>query len=258
MRLRSGLPLVLLALLGLTSLAWGEVVQSGKLRVSFTGEVTPKRLPRQGAAPVSVTLGGKIATKDRSRPPQLQQIEIAINKAGRFDFAGLPVCSLDEIQPSTTANALSACGEAKVGEGSFSANVAIPKQSPFPAAGKLIAFNGREGGQPVILAHVYGTDPVPTSYTLPLRISRQGGEFGTVLKASLPEVTADIAFVTGISMTLDRRYRSGGKARSYLSAGCPAPRGFPGAPYPLAKASFAFAGGKKLSKTLVRSCKARG
>ena len=31
------------------------------------------------------------------------------------------------------------------------------------AEGKLYAFNGRWHGRPAILAHVYGTKPVPTS-----------------------------------------------------------------------------------------------
>ena len=45
-----------------------------------------------------------------------------------------------------------------------------------------------------------------------------------------------------------------GKPRSYLSAGCPAPVGFPGAVFPLARASFGFADGRVLSATMQRSC----
>ena len=49
----------------------------------------------------------------------------------------------------------------------------------------------------------------------------------------------------------------GEPAPSYLSAGCPAPKGFPGATFPFAKASFAFAGKQALTSTLTRSCGAR-
>jgi hypothetical protein len=247
-----------LSLLGLASLADAEVVQRGRLRVSFEGEIRPSALPRQGAAPISVRLGGRITTADRSAPPQLRRLTVAINREGRLDYAGLPACRLDEIQPATTANALRACGPSKVGEGSFSANVVIPRQSPFPSEGKVVAFNGLEDGHPVIFAHVYGTEPVPTSYTLALRIKRSKGAFGTVLSASLPEVTSDVAFVTGISLELDRRYRYRGRAHSYLAAACPAPRGFPGVVFPLARVSFAFTGGKVLGSTLIRSCRVRG
>ena len=113
----------------------------------------------------------------RSPPPaprrrrSCARIAIAINRNGRFDTTGLPVCRLEDIQPSTTANALAACRGALVGEGHFSANVKLPEQSPFPSAGKVLAFNGRLHGKPAILAHIYGTQPAPTSTVLPFLIN---------------------------------------------------------------------------------------
>ena len=44
-------------------------------------------------------------------------------------------------------------------------------------------------------------------------------------------------------MNLRRRFSYRGNSRSFLSAGCPAPAGFPSAAFPLASTSFAFAGG---------------
>jgi len=234
-----------------------DVVQQGGVRVDFSAGFSPKRLPRRGTAPISVSIGGRIFGAEGTDPPQLRRIEIALNSAGRIDYRGLPACRLDQIQPSTTKAALAACGEAKVGTGSFSAKVAVPGQAPFPSSGKVIAFNGVEGGRPVIFAHVFGTDPLPTSYTVPLVIGRGRGTFGTVLRASLPRVTGNAGFVTGIELHLARRFRAGGRQHSYLSAGCPAPAGFSEASFPLARASFAFAGGATVSSTLVRSCKAR-
>lgn len=234
-----------------------EPVQKGNLRVFFAGKISPTRLPRQGRAPIAVTVGGRIATVDGAPPPQLKTIEIAINRVGRLDPKGLPSCTYADIQPSTTAGAQAACGPAVVGEGSFAANVVIPEQSPFPSQGKIVAFNGVDRGKPVILAHVYGTVPVPLSYTLILRMGRGRGTWGTVLSASLPAVTSDVAYVTGISLTLDRRFRAGGRTHGYVSAGCPAPKGFPSAIFPLARASFGFGSAGTLSSTLTRSCKAK-
>jgi hypothetical protein len=231
-----------------------ETVQRGDLRVSFTGRINPTKLPRSGAAPIAVSIGARVATTDHSTPPQLSRIEIAINRNGRFNFVGLPTCSIERIQPSSTADALEACGPAKVGEGRFAADVVIPEQSPFPSRGRLIAFNGTERGRPVILAHIFGTEPIPTSYTFPLRIEHDRDTFGTVLRASLPEATAGIAYVTHISLTLRRQFRHRGKTRSYLSASCPAPKGFPGAVFPLARASLDFTGGPTLTETLTRNC----
>jgi hypothetical protein len=112
--------------------------------------------------------------------------------------------------------------------------------------------------RPAILAHVYGTNPVPTSFTLPFELKPAKGTFGTVLTASLPAVTASSSYITGLSLTLGRSFTVHGKRRSYLSAGCPAPKGFPGAVFPFAKATLAFAGRGTLTSTLTRSCGARG
>lgn len=236
--------------------AQAETVPHGKLRVAFSGKLSPQRLPRRGAAPVSVELGGRIYTTDGSDPPGLRRLEIAINRNGRLDPGAIPVCRLEEIQPASTEYARRVCGAAQVGEGSFSAAVAIPEQAPYPSRGTVTAFNGREGGRPVILLHIYGTKPLPTSFTLALRVGRAHGQFGTLLQGQLPSVDAHVGFVTGISLRLDRS--AGSSARPYLSAGCPAPKGFSLAPFPLARASFAFAGGPTLSSTLVRTCRARG
>jgi hypothetical protein len=249
---------VVAALLGGATSAGGEVVQKGGVRVSFEGGISPTALPRQGTAPIAVSVGGNISAPKRKAPPQLQRVEIAINSNGRIEPDGLPTCRLDEIQPSTTAKAMTACGDAKVGEGTFSADVIIPQQSPFPSRGEVTVFNGREGGRPVLFAHVYGTEPVPTSYTLPLRIKKTGGTFGTLLRADLPKVTSNVAYVTGIQLKLARTFRHRGKLRGFVSAGCPAPRGFSSATFPLARASFGFEGGLKLGSTLVRNCRAKG
>jgi hypothetical protein len=247
------------ALLALVaSIAQGEVSQKEGVRVSVQGKLAPTSLPRLGTAPVSVSLGGQIGTNNPAGPPQLQTLRVAINREGRLSLRGIPLCRLGHISPSTDSEALAACGSSLVGEGSFSANVKLPEQSPFPSEGKVLAFNGRLRGKPAIFAHIYGTKPVPTSYVLPFLIEPGKGQFGTVLEASLPRVTGEWGFVTGISITLDRRYTYRGKPHSFLSAGCPAPKGFPKVSFPLMKTTFGFAGGLSLTNTLVRTCRASG
>jgi hypothetical protein len=244
--------------LALAALAQAEVVQRDNLRVTFEGALTPHTLPRTGTAPVRVSVATKVASTDGADPPQLRRISIAINRNGRFEPQGLPVCPLRAIQPSTTADALAACRSSLVGEGNFSASVLFTQQAPFPSAGKVYAFNSTIHGRPAILAHVFGTEPVPTSFTLPFELLPSKGTFGTVLRASLPQVTGNSSYITGLSLNLGRNFTAGGKRRSYLSAGCPAPKGFPGATFPFAKASFAFAGEPPVTSTLTRSCGARG
>jgi hypothetical protein len=64
--------------------------------------------------------------------------------------------------------------------------------------------------------------------------------------------------LTEIKMRLLRRYPYRGRRHSFISAGCSASKGFLGAIFPLARTSFTFVGGKRLSTTLNRSCRVRG
>jgi hypothetical protein len=246
------------ALLCLASpLASAEVAQKGTLRVIVSGELNPRLLPRSEVAPVAVSFAGRIATTEETAPPQLRAISIAINRHGHLFHRGLPICHIGEISPASNREAIAACRSSLVGEGRFSSSVRLPEQSPFPSQGKVLAFNGFLHGKPAILAHIYGTNPAPTSIVLPFRIGTSTGAYGTVLEAFLPRATGDWGYVTGISMTLHRRFSVHGQRRSFISADCPAPPGFPGAVFPLARTSFAFANGKTLTSVLQRTCKVK-
>jgi DNA-binding beta-propeller fold protein YncE len=231
-----------------------EVSQSGGVRVSFQGSLAPRTLPRHGSRPVVASVGARVVPLGGKAPPQLRAIEIAINRNGRFAPASVPRCRIEQIQPATTSAALAACRPALVGEGRFSARVLLPGQAPFPSSGKVYAFNGRWHGHPAILAHVYGTEPLPVSYTIPFELLPQRGTYGTLLRAQLPGSTGDSGYVTGLSLTFGR----GPKARGYVTAGCPSPAGLSLASFPFAHVDFAFAGGRHVSSVLVRTCKAGG
>jgi hypothetical protein len=235
--------------------ATAETIQQHGIRVTFDGRIIPRKLPRSGVAPVAVAVDTRIHGAAGKPLPRLTKIEIAINRHGHLDPAGLPICEIPDIQPATNAKALEACRGSLVGEGHFSASVALNRQAAFPSEGKLLAFNGTYRGKPAILAHVYGTEPVPTSFTLPFVIGRTKGTFGSTLTAVIP--AGEDNLVTAIDLELHRTFTYKGKRRSYASAGCPAPKGFSVAPFPFARASYVFAGGKKLSSTLTRSCSAR-
>ncbi len=242
----------------LVPLASAEVSEKRGVRVSVDGSLAPSKLPRDGAAPIAVSFAGKISSAKAGGPPQLEKISIAINRHGKLDTRGLPRCRMGHIDPSTTDEAIAACRSSLIGEGSFSANVKLPEQSPFPSDGDVLAFNGRFQGRPAVFAHIFGTKPVPTSIVLPFVITNTGGTYGTVLTASLPRVTGDWGYVTGISMTLKRKFTYRGESRSYMSAGCPAPAGFRQTPFPLARTSFSFEGGLTVTSTLTRICRVKG
>jgi hypothetical protein len=240
------------------SLAHAELVERGGLFVKFSGGIEPGALPREARAPIAVSISGTVKTLSGERPPALRRIVIAINRGGRLDARGLPVCSQRDIEPSTTREALETCGPALVGGGSYAAQVAFPEQSDFPSQGRILAFNAVVGGQRAILAHIYGVEPVPITRIIVFHIRETGGTYGTVLKGSLPVSLNRYGYVKRISLSLHRNYTYRGRPRSYLSAACEAPAGFPGATFPFARAAMTFDDGRTLSSTLTRSCKVRG
>lgn len=238
------------------AVAQAEVAQKGDLRVSFEGKITPHTLPRSEQAPVTVAITGHIATTDQAEPPTLLRMSFAINRNGQIDYAGLPKCHYKDIQPSNNREALEACRSSLVGKGHFAANVLLPEQSPFPSKGKILAFNGDVLGHPVIFAHIYGTQPLPTSFVLPFVIRHSNGKYATTLVAYLPKVKANWGFITDVSLALNRIYEQHGHTHSYLTAACSAPKGFGQAVFAFAKAEFVFTG-RTLASTLTRSCKVR-
>jgi hypothetical protein len=257
MRPRLLLGVLAAALFCLAVPAAAEVSQQGNLITSFRGELAPKRLPRNTPAPVSVQVAGSFRTADESPLPQLRTISVAINGAGRLDDVGLPTCRPETIQPATQAAALRICGGALVGSGHVTVGVRLPNQEPFEVKGNLLAFNGPvEDGVKLILAQVYSRDP-PGAFVLPFKVHEGSGLFATVLRTALPASARGWAYLSHFDMTLRRVYRYGGSTHSYVSAACSAPAGFPGAVFPFARASYGFAGGKRVTTTIVRSCKVR-
>jgi hypothetical protein len=232
-----------------------ETVRQGSLIVSFGGSISPRDLPRAGTAPVGVAISGRIRTGAGAPPPSLRRIVLEVNSAGVLDRRGLPVCPLGRILPTSTAAALGACGPALVGGGHVSGVLVLPEQTATPFEGRVVAFNGLlPNGDPAILAHLYSIVPAPITFVLAFAIEPGRGQFGTRLVATVPADTRRTAHITNFTLRLRRTFEVGEAERSYLSAGCPAPAGFPGATFPLVRASYSFVGGKTLSSTLTRTC----
>jgi hypothetical protein len=234
--------------------AQAELSQDGDLLVSFDGGLRPTTLPRSTMAPVAVRVAGDFKSTSAALP-QLRTISVSINRAGELYDKGLPVCEVDNIQPASEVEARRVCGSAIVGTGHVVVAVHIPTQEPFTVTGKLLAFNGpRRGNRKTILAQVYSKKP-PGAFVLTFTVKREKGLFGTVVSTTMPGSARKWAYLTHFDMTLERTYFYRNKLRSYVSASCAAPDGFPGAVFPFAKATYGFDNGQKLTTTVVRSCR---
>lgn len=238
----------LLALLAVAQPAAAETVQEGGLRIAYDATLRPDALPRQGTAPATVSFSARLLPLRGTELPQLRAIRIGISRNGYLDSARLPACRFGQLAASSTTGALRACRRSLVGEGRFKARVLIPDQAPFPSSGRLLAFYGRYRGRPAVLAHVYGTVPAPTSFTIPFRLRRSPGTFGTVLSASLRPATGRSGYITLLRMTIGGRF-------GHLRAGCPARAGTTTL-FPLASLSIGFPE-RTLRTSLLRSCRSR-
>ena len=109
-----------------------------------------------------------------------------------------------------------------------------------------------------MLAQVSSRAPLPLTYVIGFEVKKQGGTFGTALIGTLPPIASEYGYISAFSLALSRTYTSHGKKHYFAAASCPAPTGVGVAPFPLARATYEFAGGISLGATMVRDCKAFG
>jgi hypothetical protein len=244
-------------LLVLAATVSAELTQKGNLFVRFDGGISPKTLPRHAQAPIAVRIEGTIRTPAGDSPPDLRRIRIALNREGRLDLYGLSKCRRRQLMATTPREALAACAPALVGSGGFTANTSFPDQPTYLLRGQILLFNSVSHRHASILAHIFQTDPVPITRFVVFTIRRQAGTFGTVITGDIPEAVNRNGYLKSIYLNLQRRYRFRGRTHAYLSAGCPAPPGFPGASFPFAQASMTFEDGRTLASRLTRTCRVR-
>ena len=258
MRLRWRVAASAAAVLAVSGTAPADEFGGANLRATFNGWITPRALPRDAPRPIALHLRGRLRTTDGRLPPALRRMTISINRHGRVSTAGLPTCPRHALEARRTARVLQRCRGALLGTGRFDAHIEIPTQAPFPARGRVTAFNGMEGGRRVIHAHIFGRKPVPTVQVLTLRFQRAAGPYGTELSVDMPNVGDEWGHVTGFRLDLHRRYSYRGRQRSLLSARCPAPEGRPTALFPAARGTYHLADGRELSRIVVGRCRVAG
>lgn len=248
----------LLLTLGVAAVAAAVVVQAGGLRITVLSQIMPVKLPRSKPAPIAVFVAGHLATADGGIPPQLQRLDIEVNRHGLLRSRGLPVCHPHQVQPATTRRALENCGPALIGSGQFWAHIILPDQAPYPTRGRLLIFNGRQHGQPVLLAQIYTHHPFDSAFLIDFAIRRiSRGPYGTELSAAFPEALGEWGYLGRIKLTLKRRYRYQGRDLSYYNAACPAPRPAKRAGFPLAHVTFSFADETEMSAVVDKTCEVK-
>lgn len=229
-----------------------EVFRVGNLKIGIEGQIKPMKLPRNEFAPISLEVGGSIATADRSHPAALKSLMLEFDKNGRLNTKGLPTCTVGRLISTLTAQAKQLCGSALVGTGKVSAEIALPEQQPFSASGPLLIFNGApKGGKQVLIFHVHANVPAPTTFVTTAVITKTPGRFGTSAQVQIPTIVSGQGSLTGFKAKLGKTWTFKGKKESLLLAKCPT-----GSLH--ARGEFLFADGTKGAGEVVRPCTPMG
>lgn len=237
------------------SVANAEEVATEDMIVKANGIVSPGSLPRAESVPVTVKIEGALRTRKGHEAARLSWVQLSLNKAATLLYRGLQACHYQELVAATSALALAKCSGALIGHGHVDADVMFPEQPRSGYQGNMLFFNGRvQGNRPAILVHVYSTNP-RSAFILPFVISKQHGLFGTVLTAKVR--ISRWVHIRHFAMTIGRQFSFRGKRASYLTASCPAPKGFNVGIAPLVRVRFGFDNGIEADNVIVRSCRVR-
>jgi hypothetical protein len=236
---------------GLALAAGGEkptVVTAGNVVLTINGGVTPKALPKNKLAPITLRIEGGIATTDGSQPPALKEVIVDTDKHGTINAAGVPVCKSSKIQATDTTHAEAACRSAIVGKGKTTVRVAFPESTPFDATGPLVVFNGgTRGGVTTLYIHAYVSVPTPTAIVTTVKVKKEHrGPYGERSIATIPTIAGGDGSVTHFELTIDHP-----KYRDYLEAECASGKF-------VAQAESIFANGTRIKGGIVRTCKPKG
>jgi hypothetical protein len=245
------------ALFSLLGVAQADVISGANVRVSFRGGITPTTLPRSELAPIALHIAATVTPiEEGQRPQALERLTVEVNRHAVATTRGLPVCPWRKLRSTTSYRALAICRDALIGTGHFSSHIDIPEQAPFPAEGRMLAFNSRRNGKPAVAAHVFGKVPARTSEVLPLTFTRRGnGNFGPIVSMKMPDIGNEWGYVQGFDLTLKRHYHFHGRAMSVISASCPAPPDLDEVPFRAARGIFEMADGSKLARVVGGRCK---
>ena len=196
------------------------LVRVGNLVLTADGGFKPSTLPRSTYAPINFEGEANLRAVDGSVPPPLQQLVLDFDRDGRLSTAGLPVCQPTSLEEATTAEARNRCPGAIVGTGH--ASVAIGDTGrPLVVSSPLTFFNGpRLAGKPTVIMHARITVPAVQNFVITIPIEKRGGRYRYRATIDVPPIAGGEGALAHLDASIGKRYRSGGKERSYVSARC--------------------------------------
>lgn len=196
------------------------LVRVGNLVLTADGGFTPSTLPRSSYAPISFDGEANLRAVDGSVPPALQRLVLDFDRDGRLSTGGLPICQPAALEEATTQEARNLCPGAIVGTGH--AGVALGSGGqPLLVSSPLTFFNGpRLAGKPTVIMHARISVPAVQTFVITIPVEKRGGSYRYRATIEVPPIAGGRGSLTHLDASIGKRYRSGGRERSYVSARC--------------------------------------
>jgi hypothetical protein len=209
-----------LALAAGSALGDGALVEVNDLVLRADGGFQPQTLPRRRYAPIDFEGHVDVTAKGGGRPSPLQQALVDFDRDGRLSVAGLPTCAPEAIADASSEEARRICRGAIVGTGHLGVAVS-PPSGPVSASSALTIFNGpRLEGNPTAVLHAQFTVPATQTYAIVVPIEPLTGRYRYRARIDLPPLAGGLGALTHVDVKIGRRFRAGGKPRSYVAARC--------------------------------------
>jgi hypothetical protein len=215
---------------------------------SIEASVAPKALSKTTSSPAALNVEVKTGKSDGGVPSPAVHDVIDFDQNLSLATKGLPTCSAQQLQSTTTEAAEAACGKAKIGSGS--AITLLPLSVLYTEPTKVTAFNGvPQGGKPVVLLHAYGTEPLQTTLVLVGTVSNMGKEgFGPRLDVTIPPIAGGAGVITDFKVKIQKSWTYKGKKMNFVNARCPASRKLK------YRGAFTYADGTTIDAATTQAC----
>lgn len=198
----------------------GALVEVNDIVLRADGGFEPHTLPRRQFAPIDFQGHVDLAARRGAPLSPLQQALIDFDRDGRLSVAGLPTCAPETIAQLGTMGARRTCRGAIVGTGHVAAAISL-LGAAIQTRAPLTIFNGpRLATGPSVILHARTLVPLPETYAILVPIERLRGGFHYRARIELPPLAGGLGALTHIDAKIGRRYRAGGRSRSYVSARC--------------------------------------